>query len=426
MVNIILYSEDIIMNFGIAFSFVLFSFISFLLITMIIYLFKKRKKYETYTPNLSIIIPAYNEEKNIKNCIESVINSKYDEKLIEIIIVDDKSTDNTSKIVKKIINNNPNINIKLVYGEHKGKAQALNIGVKHSKENIIMCLDADVIVEKNTIQKLISPLKKEIVGATNAVVLIKKPKKMIEHFQYIEYYMNSLIRISFANVYKNSIWFFGAIACYKKEVLDKVGGFKNDTLTEDMDICLEIYKNNYKIITVKDAQVKTDAMKNAIELKKQRMRWYYGALQALWKNKELIKNKKSPEVLFLYINQYWWTIFSFLFFPITSYQVYYWLPTATQEIVWYIFRWFSLSGPFYVLYMIPEWGLSTLNIFGVMSGIITFFIAITAMIIFKARIYIKTLIALFFYFPYTILLNLIIIIGVIKYSFSKKKYFVKE
>jgi len=107
----------------------------------------------------------------------------------------------------------------------------------------------------------------------------------------------------------------------------------------------------------------------------------------------------------------------------TAYSVYYWWPEGALEAVSYLFRWFSLSGPVYVLYKIPDWGLNFINIFAVMSGIITFIMSIAALIMFRGKFHIKTLLALFFYFPYTIIQDAIIIAGVIKYSISKKRYF---
>ena len=420
------FSNDIYMNLSVIVSFVLFSFLSFLFITYILSLLKKKelRRYAGKFPNLSIIIPAYNEEQNIENCLKSVLHSDYPSEDMEIIVVDDKSTDKTAKIVEDIISETTSHKIKLIRGSHKGKPESLNLGLVHAKYEHIMTIDADVILEKNTIKKLVSPMKNEKVAATNSVAAIRNPKSMIEYFQMIEFSLNNLIRTSFSKVYKNSIWFFGAVAVYKKSVLEEIGKFKNDTLTEDMDICLEMYEKNYQIVTVEDAIISTEPCHSIRELFNQRMRWYFGALQSLFKNKLLLKHRNSPSITFLFFNQIWWTIFSFLFFPMTAYQVYYWFPEQTLEAVFYIMRWFSLAGPVYVLYKIPDWGLNILNIFGVLSGIITLIMSFYAIKKFKSWVNIKTLIALFFYFPYTILINLILISGIVKYTFSKKRYFI--
>ena len=109
------------------------------------------------------------------------------------------------------------------------------------------------------------------------------------------------------------------------------------------------------------------------------------------------------------------------------YQVNYWLPYNSQSL-WalsgYLFRWFSLSGPFYVIYKIPVWGISYYSIFGVMSGIISAVMIISAIKMFKDRINFKNLLAIFFYFPYTIALNMIIFISLLRFKFWKNKFFI--
>lgn len=408
--------DNVYMNIFAIIMLILFMFLFFLFIVFILSLFKKQKKID-FNPNISIIIPAYNEENKIANCIKSILNSNY--KNYEIILVDDGSTDNTIKNAKEAYND-----LIVIKAEHKGKVDALNLGVKKAKNEIVFCMDADVVLDKNAIKYLVQPLKENDVAATNALVLTKKHNNLVQAWQNVEYFYNNLIRLSFSKLFKNSIWFFGAVACYKKNALKKIGYFKKESLTEDMFVCLELYRNNYRIITVEKAIIYTDAMKSLKSLFIQRMRWYFGALQALIKNNQLLKNKKSSiPVLFLFSNQFWWTFFAFISFFIFSYQVYYWFPEGLFSQFSYLFRWFSILGPFYVLYKIPEGWLSFLNISGIFAGILTLFLSIISLIKYKGKFTFYTIIALFFYFPYTILLNTMIVFSIFKYAFSKKKYF---
>ena len=408
--------DNVYMNIFAIIMLILFMFLFFLFIVFILSLFKKQKKID-FNPNISIIIPAYNEENKIANCIKSILNSNY--KNYEIILVDDGSTDNTIKKAKEAYND-----LIVIKAEHKGKVDALNLGVKKAKNEIVFCMDADVVLDKNAIKYLVQPLKENDVAATNALVLTKKHNNLVQAWQNVEYFYNNLIRLSFSKLFKNSIWFFGAVACYKKNALKKIGYFKKESLTEDMFVCLELYRNNYRIITVEKAIIYTDAMKSLKSLFIQRMRWYFGALQALIKNNQLLKNKKSSiPVLFLFSNQFWWTFFAFISFFIFSYQVYYWFPEGLFSQFSYLFRWFSILGPFYVLYKIPEGWLSFLNISGIFAGILTLFLSIISLIKYKGKFTFYTIIALFFYFPYTILLNTMIVFSIFKYAFSKKKYF---
>lgn len=426
MVNITLFSENMLMNVWMGVSAILFLFLMFLFLSWILSLLKdKRTIAKSYGGPISILIPCYNEEKNIYGCLESICGTGYAGKLIEVIVIDDGSSDGTVSIVGSFIKNNPDADLRVIRGKHEGKSAALNLGVKEARHDVIMTVDADVTIFEDTISKLSGPMHDSSVAATNAVAVIRKPKTMLDHFQMIEFCLNNLIRTSFSSLYDNSIWFFGAVACYRRSALDSVGGFKRDTLTEDMDICLEMYRKGYKIVTVRDAIIQTESMESLAELFSQRMRWYFGALQSLWKNRSLLwKNKGSPSVLFLFFNQIWWTFFAFVFFPMTAYQIWYWYPAlGALEAAGYLFRWFSLLGPAYVLYKIPEWGINLLNIFGVSSGIITVVMSIGALRAFFGRFNILTAAALFFYFPYTIIQDAIIVSGVIKYAFSKKRFF---
>ena len=114
--------------------------------------------------------------------------------------------------------------------------------------------------------------------------------------------------------------------------------------------------------------------------------------------------------------------------PFIIYQINYWLPYNTQTLfstLSYLFKWFSLMGPIYVLYKIPEWGISLYSIFGVLAGIMTTIISISALRMFKDRISLKNLFVIFFYFPYTIILNIIILTSLLRHRFWEKSFYIK-
>lgn len=395
----------------------LFLFIVFISTTIIISLFFKIKK-EEFEPKISIIIPCYNEEKNISGCIESITRSNYKKENLEIIAIDDGSTDNTVKILKKY-------KVKIIKSSHLGKSEALNLGVKEAKYDFILALDADTVIDKNFIRHIIKPFKHKNVGATNGSCLAKNENNLLETFQKIEYFMHSTIRKAFSDVYSNGLWFFGAFSCFRKSVLKEVGYFKNDTMAEDMDIFLEIYSKGHKIINVAEAIGYTKVPETIKGFIKQRARWSFGGIQALIKNKKAFAFKTNPSVLFLFINQWWWTFYAGFSFFIVAYQFHYWLPTTFSEIISYTFRWFSLLGPIYVIYKIPEWGISFYSIFGVLSGILNVFVLLVSMHMFKEKITLKNAIAIFFYFPYTILMNVAVVISLFKWVNLKNRYFLK-
>ncbi len=99
--------------------------------------------------------------------------------------------------------------------------------------------------------------------------------------------------------------------------------------------------------------------------------------------------------------------------------------SSFQAVFLYLFRWFTLAGPFYVLYMIPQWGINLYSIFGVLSGILSAFLIISAIYTFKDKLSMKNILAIFFYFPYTIALNIIIASSLLTQGFSKKRFFIR-
>ncbi|MBT6820859.1 glycosyltransferase family 2 protein [archaeon] len=414
-------SNNIIMNIGIFISFFVFILIFTIFVIFIISLFKERK-FKNFQPKISIIIPMYNEEENIEKCVSSILKSNYDLKKTEILCVDDGSTDNTKNIIESLSKNNKII--KLISGKHNGKSDAVNLGIKHTKHDYIIMIDADTIIHKNFIKEIIRPFSDKKVGATNGVGFINNPKTIAERFQDVEYQYNDLIRTSFSKVFGNGIWFFGAAACYRKDILKKVGNFKKDILTEDFDMSLKIFRLDLDVLVVENARYYTAPMKNLKELFIQRSRWFFGGIQCVFKHFNLIK-KKSFAIKYLFFNQIFWTIFSVINIPMITYQVFYWLPNIKSEIIPYLFRWFSIFGPIYVLYKIPEWGISFLSLFGISSGIFTTILILLSINKFKEKLNISRILVLIFYFPYTIVLNFILVLSLIKYSKSKNKYFLK-
>jgi len=400
---------------------ILFIFLFFIFIIFLISKFKN-KTFTDFQPNLSIIIPAYNEEKNIQNCLDSIKNSDYSKNKIETIIVDDGSTDKTRKVVEN------NRDVILLKQNHLGKTEALNLGILKSSYDFVVTIDADCTIDKDFIKEIIKPFQDKKVGAITGTMKIKNNNSFISIFQNIEYHHNNLIRNSFSKVFDTSIWFFGALACYRKDALKEIDFFKKDTASEDVDAAMEIKRKNYKIIHTDMAIGYTTAQNNLKGLFRQRSRWWTGGTQALFKNKDMFSFKQNPSILFLFINQFFWSFYAFISLPVIMYQINYWMPYNSQNfmsVFSYLFRWFSLLGPISVIYKIPEWGLSFYSFFGVLSGILTTIMIISAIRIFKDKLNFKNALAIFFYFPYTIILNTIIILSILRIKTWKKIYFIR-
>ncbi|MBI2134255.1 glycosyltransferase family 2 protein [Candidatus Woesearchaeota archaeon] len=383
---------------------VLLIFLAFIFTIFIISLFTRERAVD-FKPNISIIVPAFNEEENLRECLLSIYSSSYPPDLMEVIVIDDGSTDRTAAIAREFSK------AKLIAAPHNGKSNALNKGIEASSREFIVTVDADMVLDRKCIEELVKPFSNSNIGATTANCKVKNNNGILGLFQDIEYHYNNLISNSFSKVFKNSMWFFGAVACYRKDALKKAGSFKK-VLAEDMLIALDITKAGYKTANVQKAIGHTMVPASVTELFNQRYRWCIGGLQAVTKNRDMIS---QPSTFFLAFTQFWGAIYSIICIPLIIYIFAYWLPSNSTSILtaaFYVFRWLNLFGIVYLIYKVNEWGIRYYTLFGVLSGIISTVMILASLRVFNAKISLKNILAITFYFPYTLMLNAIIAISI--------------
>ncbi len=246
---------------------------------------------EAEDKTVTIIIPAYNEEKTIAKTIESALSSKYPKDKLEIIVVSDGSTDKTYEIAKKY-EASKKFKVKVYQKKNGGKASALNFGIAKAKGEIIFTMDADSFIKPETVRRMVARFyKKEVMSVTPSMG-VYKPKKIIERIQQIEYYIGVFLRKSFAEL--NALYVTpGAFSAYRKEFFDKYGGYDENNITEDLEIALRIQSKDYIIENAPEAVVYTVAPKTFRDLLIQRRRWYSGWIKNLWRYRELFSPKKG-------------------------------------------------------------------------------------------------------------------------------------
>lgn len=243
------------------------------------------------TPSVTVAVPAYNESGTIEKTVESLINLDYPREKIEIIIVNDGSKDNTEKIVKKIISENKDYDIKLINQKNSGKGAALNNALRRAKGEFFICLDADSMVKEDVLRKMIPEFENPDVAIVLPFMKVKNPKKLLEKIQWHEYILNFFYKKLMADldcVHVSP----GPFSMYRKKVLEDLGSFKEDNLTEDLEIALRAQKHNYKIVQLLSAEVYTYAPKTLKAFYKQRNRWYKGTMLNLLSYRNLLFNKK--------------------------------------------------------------------------------------------------------------------------------------
>lgn len=289
--NIIIYILSFIVTFKV---------IMLLLCSIIHYNMKDRK--EESDVFFSVLVPCYNEELTLTNCIESLINQTY--KKFEIIIIDDGSKDKTFDIANQLKSNYSNINIEVFKKENGGKASALNFGIEKAKGDIIVSLDADSIFLENTLSQISQAFLDKNLVAVCGNVKISNRDKILTKCQAMEYITGlNIQRRAFA--FLNAIHVVaGAIGAFRKDKVIEVGGYSHDTLVEDMDLTISLSSKGYKIKYLGDAIAYTEAPETLTNLYKQRYRWYYGFFQIIRKyNKLIFKdfNNNLFMILFPYV-----------------------------------------------------------------------------------------------------------------------------
>lgn len=231
---------------------------------------------------ISVIIPARNEEGNIKNCLDTILNQSYPQHLFEVLVVDDFSSDNTAAIVSAYTSQN----IKLISLRNFVEAKALNsykkkaieIAVQQSTGELIVTTDADCVVPKNWLQTIAAFYQEKNPSFIVMPVAINCGNRFIEIFQAVDFIM--LQGITGASVYKKKHSMCnGANLAYTKKAFNAVNGFAGiDTIAsgDDMLLMHKIYKQNPAAVLFlksKAVIVQTQPIKTVKEFFNQRIRW---------------------------------------------------------------------------------------------------------------------------------------------------------
>jgi cellulose synthase/poly-beta-1,6-N-acetylglucosamine synthase-like glycosyltransferase len=252
----------------------------FLLLTLIENFRRVKNPQPKRFPSISLIVPAYNEEKNIEKSIIALSKLDYPSDKMEILVIDDGSRDRTFEIAKRTAARIKNVAIKVFTKKNGGKASAINLGISKSKAEVIATLDADSFVTKDALLKMIGYMEDEKVVSVTSSLKVYNPKSFFQKIQHIEYLFSIFMRKIFA--FLNVIHITpGPLSIYRKSFFDKYGGFDEDNPTEDTEIAFRIQSHNYKIENSVDAIVYTVAPSNFNALLKQRVRWYSGLLKNL-------------------------------------------------------------------------------------------------------------------------------------------------
>jgi cellulose synthase/poly-beta-1,6-N-acetylglucosamine synthase-like glycosyltransferase/peptidoglycan/xylan/chitin deacetylase (PgdA/CDA1 family)/spore germination protein YaaH len=300
----------VIQGFRLGLNILFYSAIFLGILRLVVFIFLSRKQVKTYketkidpdfTPFVSVVIAAYNEEKVICKTVDSILSSDYP--AFEVLIVDDGSKDHTFGVVQDSFANHPGV--RLITKPNGGKSSAVNLGFKKAQGEIVVALDADTLIAENAISLFVNHFKNEKVAAVSGNVKVGNKGNLLTYWQHIEYVTGfNLERRAFAAL--NCITVVpGAIGAWRKTAVEEAGFFKEDTLAEDTDITLTLLRQGKKIEFEEKAYAYTEVPEDIKSLAKQRYRWVYGTLQCLWKHRAALFNKKYHSLAFIGLPNMW-------------------------------------------------------------------------------------------------------------------------
>ncbi|MEV7884273.1 bifunctional polysaccharide deacetylase/glycosyltransferase family 2 protein [Streptomyces sp. NPDC002817] len=242
----------------------------------------------TVTRPVSVIVPAYNEKECIANTLRSLAQSTHP---IEIIVVDDGSTDGTSEISRNAAYELGMTNVRVIRQENAGKPAALNNGVRNASYDIVIMMDGDTVFEPDAVHQLVQPFADPEVGAVAGNAKVGNRDTIIGAWQHIEYVMGFNLDRRMYDLLRCMPTIPGAIGAFRREAVLEVGGMSEDTLAEDTDITIAMHRGGWRVVYQEHAKAWTEAPGSLKQLWSQRYRWSYGTMQALWKHRKSLTDK---------------------------------------------------------------------------------------------------------------------------------------
>jgi cellulose synthase/poly-beta-1,6-N-acetylglucosamine synthase-like glycosyltransferase/peptidoglycan/xylan/chitin deacetylase (PgdA/CDA1 family) len=236
------------------------------------------------TRPVSVIVPAYNEKECIANTLGSLARSTHP---IEIIVVDDGSTDGTADIAESL--GMPNVRV--IRQANAGKPAALNNGVRSARYDLVVMMDGDTVFEPDTVRQLVQPFADPEVGAVAGNAKVGNRTTVIGAWQHIEYVMGFNLDRRMYDLLRCMPTIPGAIGAFRREAVLQVGGMSEDTLAEDTDITIALHRAGWRVVYQEHARAWTEAPGSLKQLWSQRYRWSYGTMQALWKHRKSLTDK---------------------------------------------------------------------------------------------------------------------------------------
>jgi poly-beta-1,6-N-acetyl-D-glucosamine synthase len=263
-----------------------------------------------YRPLVSVLVPAYNEDRVIEAALQSLLRQEYTH--FEVIVIDDGSSDKTYKNASKYAGDYGNACIKVIRQPNRGKAAALNLGVSVARGELVLCMDADSNLVPETISAMVRHFVDPGVAAVAGNVKVRNRKNVWAKLQALEYIEGLNLARQAQSFFRSVNIIPGPVGMFRRQILINVGGYESDTYAEDADLTLKLVAMGYGIRYEPRAISMTEAPERLLDLIKQRYRWTRGILQSMKKRPEvLLQPWKSPTTWFIL----WYMMFETVLWP---------------------------------------------------------------------------------------------------------------
>jgi len=230
---------------------------------------------------VTAVVPAYNEEAGIEATVRSLVASRHP---VEVVVVDDGSRDRTAAIVRAL--RLPDV--RLVSQPNAGKAGALTTGLAAARTELVVMVDGDTVVEPTAVGRLVGHFADPRVGAVSGNAKVGNRAGLLGHWQHIEYVIGFNLDRRMYDVLQCMPTVPGAVGAFRRSALRRLGGVPGDTLAEDTDLTMALERDGWRVVYEPGARAWTEAPATLAELWKQRYRWCYGTLQAVWKHRRAL------------------------------------------------------------------------------------------------------------------------------------------